>query len=301
MVQSKAVDNRISFFVKIENLCRALRTCSSAEHIQLKLTKKQGMPALSFEIHEASVQVLHEVPIRIVADPREMLHFTEPPIAAEDSEQAIAIIFPSTEFKGLKNVVERMRTVSEWIRLTASRGDPFGRDEGVGGGGEIDGSGAASLELLVEKTELVRIKTTYPQLGVPDIDAGHRDARPRPRPRPSPSPSPSPKPEPGVPDMETAQCSSASQHDDDDDGVHRQHSTEPLRPPRPQAASASVEGKQLLRVLTSLCSADIKIQNAIVCIVPGAMVVLKIYLPDKEQSSFMIYYLPVQADPNDGV
>ena len=62
-----------------------------------------------------------------------------------------------------------------------------------------------------------------------------------------------------------------------------------------------MEGKQLLRVLTSLCSADIKIQNAIVCIVPGAMVVLKIYLPDKEQSSFMIYYLPVQADPNDGL
>ena len=99
--------------------------------------------------------------------------------------------------------------------------------------------------------------------------------------------------------METAQRSSASQHDDDD--VHRARSTEPLQPPRPQAASASVEGKQLLRVLTSLCSADIKIQNAIVCIVPGAMVVLKIYLPDKEQSSFMIYYLPVQADPNDGL
>ena len=73
MVQSKAENNRISFFVKIENLSRALRSCcsSGSEHMQLKLTKKQGQPTLSFEIHESGVQVLHEVPIRIVTDFRE--------------------------------------------------------------------------------------------------------------------------------------------------------------------------------------------------------------------------------------
>ena len=32
--------------------------------------------------------------------------------------------------------------------------------------------------------------------------------------------------------------------------------------------------------------------------VPGSMVVLKIYLPDRENASFMIYYLSVMADPD---
>ena len=92
MLQSKAENNRISFFVKVENLSRALRSCCSsgtehiqvlwarrptvplldvvaspacrtqhithaaaaARHPQLKLTKKQGQPALSFEIHESA-------------------------------------------------------------------------------------------------------------------------------------------------------------------------------------------------------------------------------------------------------
>lgn len=60
-VQSKAENNRISFFVRIENLSRALHSASSKEthHIQLKLTKKLGVPAISFEIllSESSVQV----------------------------------------------------------------------------------------------------------------------------------------------------------------------------------------------------------------------------------------------------
>jgi hypothetical protein len=52
------------------------------------------------------------------------------------------------------------------MRLTASRGPQLPGD--VGGGGEIDGGGTAEQQLLVEKPELVRIKTTYPKLGVPD-------------------------------------------------------------------------------------------------------------------------------------
>ena len=66
-----------------------------------------------------------------------------------------------------------------------------------------------------------------------------------------------------------------------------------------RTASASVEIKKLLRVLQSLSASDLKIQNAIVCVVPGSMVILKIYLPDVNQESFMIYYLPVMADPDD--
>ena len=64
-------------------------------------------------------------------------------------------------------------------------------------------------------------------------------------------------------------------------------------------ASASVEVKKLLRVLTSLSASDLKIQNAIVCVVPNTMVILKIYLNDETAQSFMIYYLPVLAGVED--
>ena len=122
------------------------------------------MPALSFEIREASVRVLHEVPIRIVSDPKETAIYTEPPIG-DDSDSAVAVIFPAGEFKGLKNVVERMRTVTEWMQLTASHSaSPL---TGGGDHGEVDGNGIAELELLVDKPELVKIKTTYPRLGMP--------------------------------------------------------------------------------------------------------------------------------------
>ena len=150
-VQSKAEDNRISFFVKIENLSRALKSCCSTKtespvqarcepnasaaastpagrgvselHAhqgqradcaptpvaltrvsQVKLTKKQGQAVLSFEIHESACTVLHEVPIRIVSDPRETMQYTDPPIG-EESDQLVAVVFPSKEFRGLKNVV----------------------------------------------------------------------------------------------------------------------------------------------------------------------------------------------------
>ena len=60
-----------------------------------------------------------------------------------------------------------------------------------------------------------------------------------------------------------------------------------------------MEVKKLLRILTSLNASDIRIQNAIVCVVPNAMVILKIYLNDESAQSFMIYYLPVLAGADD--
>lgn len=238
--------------------------CSHSASLQLKLTKKQGQPALSFEIQEQGVQVLHEVPIRIVTDIRETHQFTEPPVG-DNSDAAIAVIFPAKEFKGLKNVVERMRSVHEWMRLTTSRRAP--RAGEVGGGGEIDGGGTAELQLLVEKPELVKIKTTYPKLGVPVVQGedGGRD------------------------DGGGGAAGSCSHHPTAD---------HPAGAPA-LTASASVEVKKLLRVLQSLSASDLKIHNAIVCIVPGSMVILKIFLPDQSQQSFITYYLPVMAGPDD--
>ena len=162
-----------------------------------------------------------------------------------------------------------MRSVHEWMRLTTSRGASHSADGG--GGGEIDGGGTAELQLLVEKPELVKIKTTYPKLGVPAAadDSDGSGA-------------------PAAGSMAAGGCSHPPPR-----GARA-----PLRAP-PETASASVEVKKFLRVLQSLSSSDLKIQNAIVCIVPGSMVILKIYLPDVNQESFMIYYLPIMAGPDD--
>ena len=314
MVQSKAEGNRISFFVKTENLSRALRSCCSAkaERLQLKLTKKQGTPALSFEIvmERCAVQVLHEVPIRIVSDPQETLAYMEPPLGSE-SDSAVAVIFPQRDFKGLKNVVERMRSVSEWLRITTRR-------ECGELGGEVDGSGTAQLELRVEKPELVSIKTTYPRLGVPTADPDEVDGGPS-----------SPLDEAGAVGSGSVP---GGVRRSDDDNTSRESSLVAKRRrvgggaggsggagdavdavaaggvggagggdgSRADEASASVEVKKLLRVLQSLSASDLKINNAIVCVVPNTMVILKIYLHhDDSGQSFLIYYLPVLAGTAD--
>ena len=52
-------------------------------------------------------------------------------------------------------------------------------------------------------------------------------------------------------------------------------------------------------VLSSLSASDLKIQNAIVCVVPGQMVILKVYMQDDSAGSFIIYYIPCthEEDP----
>lgn len=273
-VQSKAENNRISFFVKTENFARALRSCctNQAEHIQLKLTKKQGVPALSFEIilEGSAVQVLHEVPIRIVTDSREAL--CEPPIGG-DSEAAVAVIFPARDFRSLKNVVERMRSVASIMRITARRES---NGAAAGAAAEMDGGGAAELELLVEKPELVLIKTTYPRLGVP-IAARDEDE--------ADEPSGAGSQPPGSPTAADGGGGGSS-------SARRDHAA--MAAGR-EEASALVDVRKFLRILQSLSASDLRIQNAIVCVVPSAMVILKIYLHDQSAQSFMIYYLPVSA------
>ena len=49
-------------------------------------------------------------------------------------------------------------------------------------------------------------------------------------------------------------------------------------------------------MLGSLTSSDLRIQNAIVCVAPGQMLILKVYLQDDSGQSFLIYYLPVGVD-----
>ena len=168
----------------------------------------------------------------------------------------------SGDFKGLKNVVERMRSVNDWVRITT-----LGRRAGSSGRRRrrrrrrrrprwkrrrrrrrqrLGRARAARF------TELVTIKTTYPRLGTP----------------------------------------SAQREADDGDLERAQMAVVAAAVVAASSACGLVEVEKLLRVLSSLSASDLKIQNAIVCVVPGQMVILKVYMQDDSAGSFIIYYMP---------
>ena len=127
-IESKAAENRISFFVKLDNLARALKTASGLQvDTSLKLTKKNGVPMLTFEIkgQGQGPDVQHDVPLRIVTDVDELAAYREPSLP--DDVAAISVVFPATELRALRNVVERMRAISDYLQLTASGSDASAR------------------------------------------------------------------------------------------------------------------------------------------------------------------------------
>ena len=234
-IESKAAENRISFFVKLDNLARALKTASGLQvDTSLKLTKKNGVPMLTFEIkgQGQGPDVQHDVPLRIVTDVDELAAYHEPSLP--DDVAAISVVFPATELRALRNVVERMRAISDYLQLTASGSDASG-----------GGAGGGTLKLEAEKDNLVSIATTYARLDVQLLRGA-----------------------------EAATADAEAQR-----GVHE--------------AVARVEAKKLQKVLAALLGTDIKVHNALLCIIPHTSVVLKFFLPDQNTgSSCLIFYLP---------
>ena len=234
-IESKAAENRISFFVKLDNLARALKTASGQQvDTSLKLTKKNGVPMLTFEIkgQGQGPDVQHDVPLRIVTDVDELAAYREPSLP--DDVAAISVVFPATELRALRNVVERMRAISDYLQLTASGSDASG-----------GGAGGGTLKLEAEKDNLVSIATTYARLDVQLLRGA-----------------------------EAATADAEAQR-----GVHE--------------AVARVEAKKLQKVLAALLGTDIKVHNALLCIIPHTSVVLKFFLPDQNTgSSCLIFYLP---------
>ena len=234
-IESKAAENRISFFVKLDNLARALKTASGLQvDTSLKLTKKNGVPMLTFEIkgQGQGPDVQHDVPLRIVTDVDELAAYREPSLP--DDVAAISVVFPATELRALRNVVERMRAISDYLQLTASGSDAAG-----------GGAGGGTLKLEAEKDNLVSIATTYARLDVQLLRGA-----------------------------EAATADAEAQR-----GVHE--------------AVARVEAKKLQKVLAALLGTDIKVHNALLCIIPHTSVVLKFFLPDQNTgSSCRIFYLP---------
>ncbi|PVD37195.1 hypothetical protein C0Q70_04190 [Pomacea canaliculata] len=101
-----------------ENVLRALKTGQSARWIKLKLTNKHT-PCLTVEVELPSVGsyqrlVVHDIPVTIIKR-RNWGDYTEPEIPNFD----VSITMPV--LKLLKNVVEKMKSLSNYMILSANQ------------------------------------------------------------------------------------------------------------------------------------------------------------------------------------
>jgi len=128
-IESRAENNRISFFANLENLARVLKSvdanCSAKTMpatAHMKLSKKEGTPMLSFDIRidhggrMSSVQ--HDVPLRLAQSADETRAYAEPSI--NNAAGAVTVVLPWNEIRALRNVVERMKSISDKVLLTVS-------------------------------------------------------------------------------------------------------------------------------------------------------------------------------------
>lgn len=135
-IESKC-DNEIPMVVNILNILRALKSGEKADRIVLKLTKKNNRAYLTFEISE-HVSIVQDVPVSLQPMKR-LEEFAEP----ELPDPEVQILMP--DLRTLKNVIDRMKSVSDTLTLTAtSRGDL----------------------MLQVRTDMVTIKTFYKGLAI---------------------------------------------------------------------------------------------------------------------------------------
>ncbi|KAG8462873.1 hypothetical protein KFE25_001646 [Diacronema lutheri] len=155
-------ENQISFTSAVANLHRALRSTCGDGNAQsvVKLTKKSGIPTFTFEIQQpqSQLKITHDVPIRLIHDAEELTRYYEPPLPDDALASAASVVLPATELRGLRNTVDRMRSFSAHVVLSATNGP----DENT-------------LRLQVHKENLMSITTTYSKLGaVAQVSAGAR-------------------------------------------------------------------------------------------------------------------------------
>eukprot|EP01126_Amoeba_proteus_P041044 TRINITY_DN4404_c0_g1_i2.p1 TRINITY_DN4404_c0_g1~~TRINITY_DN4404_c0_g1_i2.p1 ORF type:complete len:223 (-),score=33.44 TRINITY_DN4404_c0_g1_i2:347-970(-) len=114
-IYSKNQDE-ISFNVNLENLIRGLKSGQSAQEVRIQLTKKGGTAYLSMSIEvnpTKSMIISQDIPIQIIS-PSQLAAFTEPALP----EPEVCIMMPP--LKGLKNVIERMKNVDDFLIIQAN-------------------------------------------------------------------------------------------------------------------------------------------------------------------------------------
>jgi HUS1 checkpoint protein len=116
-IEGKDERNEIYLELSIEQLSRALRTGLNAQVVKIKLTKRQGA-CLTVEIVQptltgANRTVTHEVPVSVVPE-RLWPDYQEPNMPDID----VSIYLPP--MKLLKNIADRMRTMSNYMTVAAN-------------------------------------------------------------------------------------------------------------------------------------------------------------------------------------
>uniref|UniRef100_A0A3P8WSG9 Checkpoint protein n=1 Tax=Cynoglossus semilaevis TaxID=244447 RepID=A0A3P8WSG9_CYNSE len=136
-------DNEICLEVAPENLSRALKTVQNAKAVKVKLTKKH-CPCLTIAAELPTLSsigriVTHDVPVDVI--PRRLWHeFKEPSMPDFD----VSIFLP--HLKTMKNVVDRMKNLSNFLVIEASQ------------------NGQMNLKI---ETDLVSVTTHFKDLGNP--------------------------------------------------------------------------------------------------------------------------------------
>ncbi|EFC50453.1 hypothetical protein NAEGRDRAFT_29264 [Naegleria gruberi] len=150
-IQSK-LRNEIVIEVQLKNLSAALKSANNALAIVAKLTKKQEIGYLSFEIKtqvakgkETSnvVTVVQDVPIRVLLQEEIQVKVVEPDFSSH-CQNPLIISLP--KLKEMKSVIDKMKSTHN-------------------GTVEVSGSPTGQLRLLVTST-LVSIRTIYKGLNV---------------------------------------------------------------------------------------------------------------------------------------
>lgn len=111
-------DNEIYLELSPENLMKALKTTQSAKWVKIKLTKKHS-PCLTVEVDLPTLSahsrtVVHDIPVTVI--PRRLWQdFDEPELPQFD----VSVVMP--QLKLLRNVVEKMKNLSNFVVLSANR------------------------------------------------------------------------------------------------------------------------------------------------------------------------------------
>ncbi|KAL2912765.1 Checkpoint protein hus1 [Polyrhizophydium stewartii] len=115
-----ASDNHIWLEVNGDHLLRALKSGSKSVQMIMRLSKKEGLPVLSFTITNQSrtgklVILVQDVPVRVIS-PEKTEEFREP-VAPEPD---VHILMPP--ILTLRTIAERMKSISQRLILSANMG-----------------------------------------------------------------------------------------------------------------------------------------------------------------------------------
>ncbi|CAM9361929.1 unnamed protein product [Discosporangium mesarthrocarpum] len=108
-------NNCILFIANASLLLQALNSGRSAPTCQMKLAKRQGMPCLSVETRALEIDVVHDIPIRVMK--ASDIQYHSPP---EVQMPQIQLELP--RHRSLRTVIDRMKAIDKTVYVDADMG-----------------------------------------------------------------------------------------------------------------------------------------------------------------------------------